>query len=40
MDIKTHTAKHDSFARLPRAQREPASERNARLNEENHARGL
>ncbi len=24
MDIKTHTAKHDSFARLPRSQRELA----------------
>lgn len=24
MDIKTHTAKHDSFTRLPRAQRERA----------------
>lgn len=24
MDIKTHTAKHDSFARLPRAHRERA----------------
>ena len=24
MDIKTHTAKHDSFAKLPRAQRDRA----------------
>jgi len=24
MDIKTHTAKHDSFARLPRAHKERA----------------
>jgi hypothetical protein len=24
MDIKTHTAKHDSFAKLPRTQREHA----------------
>lgn len=27
MDIRTHTAKHDSFGRLPRAQRELAYRR-------------
>ena len=27
MDIRTHTAKHDSFARLPRSQRELAYRR-------------
>jgi len=32
MDIRTHTAKHDSFAKLPRAQRDRAYQKAREMN--------